>query len=97
LPTKAAFRSGSQAYASLAAVPTAPGWYLPMQGYYYSGDASGSKSLTRGDSIALGLKSRTGLLLAQPTYAPETKVLGGQVSFGLGFGYVLFGVQFLTP
>ena len=74
-------------YASLAAVPTTPGWHLPMQGYYYSGDASGGRSLPRGDSIALGLKSRTGLLLAQPTYAPETKVLGGQASLGLGFGY----------
>ena len=60
----------SSQYASLAVVPTTPGWYLPMQGYCYSGDGPGSKSLTRGDSIALGLKSRTGLLLAQPTYAP---------------------------
>ncbi|MET4213338.1 hypothetical protein [Bradyrhizobium sp. LA2.1] len=37
---------------------------------------------SRGDIIALGLKSRTGLLLTQPAYARETKVLGGQVSFG---------------
>jgi len=74
-------------YASLAAVPTTPGWSLPMQGYYYSGDASSSKSFTRGDSATLGLKSQTGLLLAQPTYAPETKVLGGQAALGLGFGY----------
>jgi hypothetical protein len=58
-----------------------------MQGYYYSGDASSSKSFTRGDSITLGLQSRTTLLLAQPTYAPETKVFGGQASLGLGFGY----------
>ena len=40
-------------YASLAAVPATPGWSLPIQGYYYSGDASGSKSFTRGDSITL--------------------------------------------
>ncbi|WP_161495927.1 hypothetical protein [Bradyrhizobium japonicum] len=37
---------------------------------------------SRGDIIALGLKSRTGPLLTQPAYARETKVLGGQVSFG---------------
>ncbi len=74
-------------YASLAAVPATPGWSLPMQGYYYSGDAAGSKSFSRGDSITLGLKSWTGLLLAQPTYAPEAKVLGGQLALGLGFGY----------
>jgi hypothetical protein len=74
-------------YSSLAAVPATPGWSLPMQGYYYSGDASASKSFTRGDSATLGLKSRAGMLLAQPTYAPETSVLGGQASLGLGFGY----------
>ena len=74
-------------YASLAAVPATPGWALPMQGYYYSGDASQSKPLIRGDSIALGLKSRAPLLLAQPTYAPDPKVLGGQLAVGVGFGY----------
>jgi hypothetical protein len=74
-------------YASLAAVPATPGGSLAMQGYYYSGDASGSKSFTHGDSLTLGLNSRTPLLLAQPTYAPETKLRGGQVSLGLGFGY----------
>ena len=42
---------------------------------------------TRGDSVALGLKSRLPLLLAQPTYAPDTKLLGGQLAVGVGFGY----------
>ena len=74
-------------YASLAAVPATPGWSLPMQGYYYSGDASGGKALTRGDSVALGLSSRVPLFLVQPSYAPEQKVLGGQAFFGVGFGY----------
>ena len=27
------------------------------------------------------------MFLAQPTYAPETKVLGGQLALGVGFGY----------
>ena len=44
-------------YASLAAVPATPGWSLPIQGYYYSGSASQSKSLSRGESVALGLES----------------------------------------
>ena len=74
-------------YASLAAVPATPGWSLPMQAYYWSGDASGSEALTRGDSVALGLKGRVPLLLVQPTYAPEQKFLGGQASLGVGFGY----------
>ena len=74
-------------YASLAAVPPTPGWYLPMQGYFYSGDADRNKSFTRGDSVSGGLTSRVPLLLIAPTYAPETKVLGGQMSLSLGFGY----------
>jgi len=77
----------SGGYASLAAVPTSPGWSLPVQGYYYSGDASRSKSFTRGESVTLGLESSMPLLFAQPTYSPETKVLGGQLALGLGFGY----------
>jgi hypothetical protein len=74
-------------YASLSAAPATPGWSLPMQGYYYDADASRSESFTRGDSVTLGLKSRTPLLLAQPTYAPDTKLLGGQLAVGVGFGY----------
>jgi hypothetical protein len=74
-------------YASLAAVPATPGWSLPMQGYYYNGSASQSKSFTTGDSVSLGLTSSLPLLLVQPSYAPETKLFGGQLSFGVGFGY----------
>ena len=74
-------------YASLAAVPATPGWSLPIQGYYYSGSASQSKSLSRGESVALGLESRSPLLMAQPSYAPQTKLFGGQASIGLGFGF----------
>ena len=57
----------SGSYASLAAVPATPGWSLPMQAYYYSGDASRDKSFTRGDSVAVGLKSRVPLILVQPS------------------------------
>jgi hypothetical protein len=74
-------------FASLAAVPATPGWSLPLQGYYYDGDASRTKSFTRGVSVTGGLKSRLPLILAQPTYAPETKVVGGQLALGVGFGY----------
>lgn len=74
-------------YASLAAVPATPGWSLPLVGYFYDGDASASKALPRGGEVALGLNSRLPLLLVQPTYAPEQKLLGGQAAIGLGFGY----------
>jgi hypothetical protein len=73
-------------YASLAAVPTTPGWSLPLQAYYY-GKASGDRSFTWGDSVTIGLKSRMPLILAQPTYAPQAKVFGAQLALGVGFGY----------
>ena len=77
----------SGAYSSLAAVPATPGWSLPFQGYYYSGDASQGREFTHGDTVTAGLNSRVPLLLVQPSYAPKTSLWGGQASFGLGFGY----------
>ncbi len=74
-------------YASLAAVPVTPGWSLSLQGYYYDESASKGKSFTSGDSVTLSLESYTPLLMIQPSYAPETKLFGGQAMLGLGFGY----------
>lgn len=74
-------------YASFAAVPTTPGWSIPLQGYSYSGGASRSKELQRGNVATAGVDSSVSLLMAQPTYAPETKLWGGQLAFGLGFGW----------
>lgn len=77
----------SGAYSSLSAVPATPGWSLATQAYYYSGDAGGNRQFVRGGSVVAGLDSDLGLLLAQPTYAPKARVMGGQASFGLAFGY----------
>ena len=74
-------------YASLAAVPAAPGWSLPVQAYYYSGSDSLSEPYTRGETLTFGLESSSLTFSAQPTYSPVTRLLGGQVSVGLGFGY----------
>ena len=74
-------------YASFAAVPATPGWSMPVQGYYYSGGVEGGKELRRGNVATAGLDTTVALLMAQPTYAPETKLLGGQLSFGLGYGW----------
>lgn len=74
-------------YASLAAMPATPGWSLPVQGYYYSGDASRGRSTPRGDSVTLDVRSCTSLILAQPTHAPDSKLFGGQLAVGVGFGY----------
>ncbi len=74
-------------YASFAAVPASPGLSLPAQGYYYSGNASGDKTLPRGNVATAGLDSSAPLIMVQPTYAPRKKLWGGQVAIGLGFGW----------
>lgn len=74
-------------YASFATVPVAPGWSMPIQAYRYSGSASAEKELPRGNVTTAGLDSTMSLVLAQPTWAPTTKVWGGQLALGLGFGW----------
>jgi hypothetical protein len=74
-------------YASFAAVPTTPGWSFPVQGYHYDGSISGSTELPRGNLATAGLNAKASLVLTQPTYAPETKLWGGQLAVGLGFGW----------
>src|SRR5262249_20807905 len=77
----------SGTYASFAAVPPEPGWYMPIQLYYYNGDASGTKSFQRGDAVVSGLNSKaTVLVFVTPTWAPDEKWFGGQPSFSLTFG-----------
>src|SRR4030095_13420637 len=58
-------------YASLSAVPGTPGWSLPIQAYYYDGDASQSKTFSRGDMLVGGLRSRFPIVYVQPTYSPK--------------------------
>ena len=76
----------SGSYSSFAAVPQQPGWYMPTQLYYYNGDASGTKSFQRGDSVNLGLSSKLAMLFLTPTWVPDEKWFGGQPSFALTFG-----------
>lgn len=73
-------------FASFAAVPPEPGWYLPTMFYYYNGDASRSKSLPRGTTISAGLDTQAPLLFLVPTWVPDMKILGGQPSFSVAFG-----------
>ena len=73
-------------FASLAAVPAAPGWSLAMLPYYYNGSADGSKRFQHGNTVSAGLKTSAPLLLFQPGYAFEERILGGQPYFGLGWG-----------
>jgi hypothetical protein len=73
-------------FASLAAVPATPGWSLVAIPYYYNGSANAAKTFQIGDTVAAGLKTSVPLLLFQPGYATETKILGGQPYIGLGWG-----------
>jgi hypothetical protein len=73
-------------YASLAAVPSQPGWYIPTQLYYYNGSADATKTFQRGDSANAGLSSQAALIFFTPTWVPNEKWFGGQPSFSLTFG-----------
>ncbi len=73
-------------FASLAAVPSAPGWSLVTSPYYYSGSADKSKTFQNGDTLVGGTKSSVPMLMFQPGYAADTKFLGGQPYVGLGWG-----------
>ncbi len=73
-------------YASMAAVPPAPGWSLTLMPYYYSGRMEESWVLPQDLILSTGSETQSPLLYVQPGYAPATKILGGQAFFGLGFG-----------
>jgi len=76
----------SGSYSSFAAVPQAPGWYMPTQLYYYNGSADASKTFQHGQSVNAGLSSEAALLFFTPTWVPNEKWFGGQPSFSLTFG-----------
>jgi hypothetical protein len=73
-------------FASLAAVPATPGWSLVTTPYYYSARADAGKSFQIGGTVAAGVETSVPLLLFQPGYAAETRILGGQPYIGLGWG-----------
>ena len=74
--------------ANQAATPPSPGWSIPITVYYYSGRAPDSASSASGAAVAPGTRAQTWQLTASPTYAPKSKVLGGQfaamMSVGIG-------------
>jgi hypothetical protein len=80
----ASFWVPGQFAANLAATPPSPGWSIPLTAYYYSGRAPATASAAA--AVAPGTHSQTWQLSASPTYAPETKLLGGQLAFMLSVG-----------
>jgi hypothetical protein len=78
--------------ASLAALAPPPGWSLPTMLYYYSGRAPDSAS-AQGSAVAPGTQSQTVQFSLAPTYAPTTKVLGGQPAVFLSVGAAIDTTQ----
>jgi hypothetical protein len=74
-------------YGSMAAVPSEPGWSLPLIYYHGSGDADGSKQFSKGGSIRLGLEDDIDVLIAAPTYVFITPVLNGQAAVSVAAAY----------
>ncbi|MBC6982145.1 transporter [Caulobacter sp. 17J80-11] len=64
-------------YASDAAVPPPPGFYLGGDTYVYSGDAGHERSFPIGGSIVADVDGDLVAQLVTALYAPEGKVLGG--------------------
>lgn len=73
-------------YASMAAVPSQPGWSLVLMPYVYSGSADKSKNFQHGQSVNAGLSARESIFLFQLGYSAEEKILGGQPYVGVGWG-----------
>jgi len=73
-------------YASLAASPPSPGWSVNLSAYGYGGNVGASKSLPIGGAVALGASQRTASVSAQPGYAPDAALFGGQPFIGISFG-----------
>ena len=73
-------------YASMAAVPSQPGWSLVLMPYVYSGKADKSKTFQHGQSLNAGLSARESIFLFQLGYSAEEKILGGQPYVGIGWG-----------
>ena len=72
-------------FGSFSAVPSAPGWSMPMVYYHVSADAGASKSFIVGGNLTEGIDATADLLFFFPTYTWKDPVLGGQAAFGVGW------------
>lgn len=72
-------------FGSLAAVPVAPGFEVPVIYLHSSVSEHGSKEFIIGGNLAAGVQGDADLAFFFPTYTFAQPVLGGQASLGLGF------------
>jgi hypothetical protein len=55
-------------FGSFHAVPSEPGWTLPLIYYHSTGDEGASKTFNRGGRITAGVDARADMLFIAPTY-----------------------------
>ena len=72
-------------YASFAAIAPEPGISLPMQTYYYSGNAGANKALSLDDSLSVGVDTQFFGQFIVPTWTSDVTFLGARPSFSLAF------------
>jgi len=72
-------------FGSFSAVPSEPGWAVPLVYYHVSADAGASKNFIVGGNLTAGIDANGDLLFFFPTYTFTQPVLGGQAAFGLGW------------
>jgi hypothetical protein len=72
-------------FGSFSAVPTTPGWSVPLVYYHVSANAGASKNFIVGGNLTAGIDATGDLLFFFPTYTFTQPVLGGQAAFGLGW------------
>ncbi|RJG11068.1 phenol degradation protein [Pseudomonas cavernicola] len=72
-------------FGALAAVPTKPGWSLPVIYYHVSADESADKAFPRGGRgrVTAGVDAKADLLFAGPTYTFAEPLLGGQAALSM--------------
>jgi hypothetical protein len=71
-------------FGSFAAVPSEPGWSLPVVYYHTSVSAGAEEAFHRGGRIVTGIKADADLVFALPTYTFASPVAGGQAAVSLG-------------
>lgn len=67
-------------FGALAAVPTTPGWSLPVIYYHVSASDDKNARAARGRRTVVGLDAEADLIFASPTYTFATPVLGAQAA-----------------
>src|SRR4029453_5436521 len=72
-------------FGSFSAVPTTPGWAVPLVYYHVSANAGPSKNFIVGGNTPAGMNAPGALLFFFPPYTFTQPVLGGQAAFGLGW------------